>query len=85
MFLLLFYFGWIVITVPFSTEWIVSLKYLLAKGWYVTAFVFAPVLLLRDKRVDSRGPGLVFLSPMLCNDIGYSSPQPVRVPVCGDK
>src|SRR6266536_1232649 len=42
--LLLFYFGWIIITVPFSTDWLVSLKFLLAKGSYIAAFVFVPLL-----------------------------------------
>jgi len=48
--LLLFYFGWIVITVPFSTDGLVSFKFLLAKTWYLLAFVFAPLLILRNKR-----------------------------------
>src|SRR5436853_5495433 len=35
---LLVYFGWIIVTVLFSTDWLLSLKFLLAKGWYLIAF-----------------------------------------------
>jgi O-antigen ligase len=41
---------WMAITVPFSTYTIISLKYLLAKCWYLGAFVLAPVIILRRKQ-----------------------------------
>jgi O-antigen ligase len=62
--LLFFYFGWIIITVPFSTDWLISLKFLLAKGWYLAAFVFAPLLIFKNKK-SIQATGLVFLSSML--------------------
>lgn len=43
--------GWMLVTVIFSTDKIVSLKYLLAKGWYIGAFVITPLILCREKKV----------------------------------
>ena len=31
--------AWILVTVPFSTDWVISLKFFLAKCWYLVAFV----------------------------------------------
>lgn len=42
--------GWIIISVLFSTELIISIKFLLAKGWYIGAFVLAPLLIFKEKR-----------------------------------
>lgn len=41
---------WTMITVIFSTDKIVSLKYLLAKGWYLGAFILAPLIIFQQKR-----------------------------------
>lgn len=41
---------WATVTVVFSTEKIVSIKYLLAKCWYVGAFVLAPLVVFRQKQ-----------------------------------
>jgi len=64
IFLLLIYFGWIVITVPFSSDWLLSLKFLLAKGWYIIAFVFVPLAIFKNKRAI-RLAALLFLISML--------------------
>jgi len=40
---------WTIITVIFSSQKIISLKYLLAKFWYLGAFVLAPLTVLREK------------------------------------
>lgn len=51
--LLLFLFislGWIIISVLFSTDPVISLKYLLAKSWYVVAFVLAPLIIFKEKK-----------------------------------
>ena len=64
MVLLFFYFGWIIITILFSSDWLVSLKFLLAKGWYIAAFVFAPLLILKSKR-SIQTAALIFLISML--------------------
>jgi len=41
---------WTIITVLLSTDQFVSLKYLLAKSWYIGAFVLAPLVVLQSKR-----------------------------------
>lgn len=41
---------WIAITVPFSTNNIISLKFLLAKFWYVGAFVLTPLAIFKKKK-----------------------------------
>ena len=61
--LLSFYVAWILITVPFSTNWLLSLKFLLAKGWYVAAFVFLPLLIFNNKK-SIQSAALLFLSSM---------------------
>jgi O-antigen ligase len=61
--LLIFYLAWILITVPFSTNWLLSLKFLLAKGWYVGAFVFFPLLFFNNKR-SIQNTALLFLGSM---------------------
>lgn len=50
IFLLLINFTWIIIIVVFSTESLLSLKFLLAKSWYLIAFVFVPILFFESKR-----------------------------------
>lgn len=49
--LLLILFGWTLVTVIFSTHPLVSLKFLLAKTWYAGAFVLAPLILFRQKKL----------------------------------
>ncbi len=50
LFLLLISLGWIVITVLFSSQLLISLKFLLAKGWYAGAFLIAPLIIFREKK-----------------------------------
>ena len=46
---LLIVIGWMMVTVIFSSRQQISVKYLLAKGWYITAFVLAPLIVFREK------------------------------------
>ena len=55
---------WTVITVITSTDFILSIKYLLAKSWYLLAFFALPVMLFRDINV-LRKAMFVFLCSML--------------------
>ncbi len=48
--LLLLQFAWIFIASLFSTNTLTSYKFLLAKSWYLFAFVIAPVILLNDRK-----------------------------------
>ncbi len=65
LFLLFAHIAWMAITVFFSSDVLVSLKYLLAKGWYVIAFVCAPIVLFKDKKTMVK-TGIFFLVAMLC-------------------
>ncbi len=50
LFLLSAWVIWMLITVLFSTEPILSVKYLLSKFWYIGAFVLAPLIIFHDKK-----------------------------------
>jgi O-antigen ligase len=50
MILLLISMSWLVVTTVLSSWKIVSLKILLAKGWYLGAFVLAPLIVFREKK-----------------------------------
>jgi O-antigen ligase len=50
LFILLLQWTWSLCSVIASTDIVLSVKYLLAKTWYLMAFVAAPVYLLKDKK-----------------------------------
>lgn len=58
------YVSWLLVTVLFSTEPILSAKYLLAKIWYILPFVVLPQLLLVQKK-DVNRVAICLLIPML--------------------
>lgn len=62
--LLLIYYGWAIITVPFSTDWLISLKFVMAKGWYLIAFVLASLFVFENKPAIKR-TALLFLFSMV--------------------
>jgi O-antigen ligase len=64
LFLLLLQFLWILITVICSTDTGVSFKYLLAKSWYLLAFVGTPLFLFRDEKVLKQAAVLLLCSMM---------------------
>lgn len=41
---------WMIVAVSFSSQPFVSIKYFLAKGWYLGAFVIAPLIMLKGKK-----------------------------------
>ena len=55
---------WILATVPFSTDRVISLKFFLAKCWYLVAFVLTPLLFFVNKRTISTA-AILFLIAML--------------------
>lgn len=55
--LLLLHMGWIVISSVFSTEPVLSLKFLLAKMWYIAAFVLAALVVFREKQIIVKAAG----------------------------
>jgi O-antigen ligase len=64
LFVLLLYLVWIVITVYTSTDRLLSLKYMLAKLWYVLAFVGAPLLFLKDRKALLKAAVILVISMM---------------------
>ncbi len=62
--LLFLQFTWILIAALFSTNAFISYKFLLAKCWYLFAFVIAPVALLNDRK-KILTTALVFTSSMI--------------------
>lgn len=55
---------WIIVSVLFSTAWIISLKFFLAKCWYLVAFVAMPLLFFVNKKTISTA-AVLFLGSML--------------------
>ncbi|NTS40621.1 O-antigen ligase family protein [Flavisolibacter sp. BT320] len=58
-------FAWTAITVVASTYVSFSVKYLLAKTWYVLAFVTAPLVLKGDEKLVKQASVILFLSMFL--------------------
>ena len=63
--LLLLHFAWIIVTVVFSSDPLISLKFLLAKSWYLVTFVFAAVVLFREKKWISLAAVLFLIAMVL--------------------
>lgn len=64
-FLLLVMLGWMLVTVIFSTDTLVSIKFWLAKTWYVGAFVLAPLVVFQNKERIVTAAKLVLFSMLL--------------------
>ena len=58
---LLAWLGWMLITAMVSTTPLFSFKFLLAKSWYVGAFLIAPLIWLRGKVAMSRAIRCLFI------------------------
>ncbi|HEY1115718.1 MAG TPA: O-antigen ligase family protein [Chitinophagaceae bacterium] len=57
--------GWWSISTAFSSDTLISGKFLLAKSWYLLAFVGAPLLLLREPKDFARLGGVLVTSMMV--------------------
>ncbi len=62
--LLMIHFFWIIVTSITSDEPIMSLKYTLAKSWYLVCFIIIPLLLFKDIK-DFKTWGLVIFVPLV--------------------
>jgi len=62
--ILLLSFCWLAITVIFSTVKLNSVKFMIAKSWYILPFVIGPVLLLKTK-ADLRRFGVILAGSIL--------------------
>ena len=58
-------FAWLVITVAASTYFSFSVKYLLAKSWYILAFVGAPLVFKGDEKLVKQAAITLFASMFL--------------------
>jgi len=63
--LILLQFGWTFITTVTSTDWIVSVKYVLAKCWYLLAFLAFPLFLFRNERTLRIAAAILLCSMMV--------------------
>lgn len=62
LFILFLQFSWTIITVAGSTNFVFSFKYLLAKTWYLLAFVVTPYFLFKDEKIFKRSASLLLCS-----------------------
>ncbi len=62
LWLLMLTVAWSVVPVLASAEVLLSLKFFLARGWYLLAFVGAPLLLAANERLIRRSAVVLFLS-----------------------
>ncbi len=51
--LLILHMGWMCVATATSTYPLLSAKFILAKGWYIGAFVLAPIIVFRNKKIIS--------------------------------
>lgn len=58
-------FLWIIVTTITSTGVVLSAKYLLAKSWYLLAFLMLPLFLFKDEKILKRSCILLLLSMMV--------------------
>ena len=66
--LLVIHFFWIIFTSVTSTEPLISIKYTLAKSWYLVCFILVPLILFRQIK-DFKTWGLVILIPLVLSVI----------------
>lgn len=57
-------FLWLLVTVYFSHEQMLSIKYLLAKSWFLIAFFILPIFVFQQKR-DFKAAFLLFMVPLV--------------------
>lgn len=62
IFLLVVLLIWMILSVCFSTRPFLSFKYMLAKGWYIGAFILAPLLLWRNTALILRSAAVLLAS-----------------------
>ena len=62
--LLAAHLGWILIATVFSSDLTLSVKFFLAKGWYMGAFVVAPLIVFREKKY-LKTAAIIFAASML--------------------
>jgi O-antigen ligase len=66
LFLILIQLAWTVVAIISSTNILISLKYLLAKSWYLLAFVAMPIYLLKSEKEIKRSAIVLSVSMLFC-------------------
>jgi len=56
---------WMVLAAIASTDFLLSFKYLLAKSWYLLAFLAAPLIFFRDEKFLVRSLGILMVSMLV--------------------
>lgn len=69
VFVILIEVAWLIITVAFSTHFTFSLKYIVAKGWYLLAFLALPVFIFQDEKTIRRGAVILFISMLVVTSV----------------
>ena len=64
VFLLLLQLTWMLISTFLSTDFVVSFKFILAKAWYLGAFVIAPFFIFQDRQKFIKAIKLLVISMM---------------------
>ncbi len=65
-------FLWIIVTVIPSFNFFLSVKYLLAKSWYLLAFVVLPLFLFKEERIFKRAVILLLSSMMIATIVALT-------------
>lgn len=63
-FIIILQLFWLIVSVVFAYDHIPALKFLLAKLWYLAAYLFIPTLLIRDKK-DFAAVALILCIPIV--------------------
>lgn len=58
-------FTWMIVTIIFSSDPLISVKYGLAKSWYMGAFVLAPLIVFNNKAAIIKGAKALAVSMLL--------------------
>lgn len=61
-------FFWLIITVIFSSHWLISLKFFIAKIWYIIPFVIGPIVFIKTKN-DYKNFALLFFGSIVLASI----------------
>lgn len=67
--LILLQFSWTILTTLTSTDWILSLKYVFAKSWYLLAFLTLPLFLFRNDKILKMSAAILLGSMMTVTSV----------------
>lgn len=71
LFIILLQWIWTAVTIYFSTYPVISTKFLLAKSWYLLAFVAAPLLFFQNKKVIKTTAAILLISMVAATVLAF--------------